>query len=147
MTTENSDLNDIGETSSEYNIDYNRKHDCYLVKCENELVFYDYENCPYITSLLFGNKTICFGQSFLEDAIKDFTIEGNNLIHVAELNNITIANKLDMSYGSYIKHNLHAVERKLNAKINKNEGLVKRLDCGKRQPIINKFSFIPISNT
>ena len=63
------------------------------------------------------------------------------------MNNKTKANKLDMSYGSYIKHNLHAVEWKLNAMINKNEGLVERLDCGKRHRKIKKFNFLPISNT
>ena len=41
---------------------------------------------------------------------------------------ITIANKLDMSYDFYIKHNKPAVEWKLNAMINKNKSLINKLD-------------------
>ena len=37
---------------------------------------------------------------------------------------ITISNKMDMSYDFYIKHNAHAVERKLIKMINKEETLL-----------------------
>ena len=49
----------------------------------------------------------------------DFKNKGYTFNHVAEMNIITIANKLDMSYDFCIKHNMHAVEWKINAMINK----------------------------
>ena len=52
--------------------------------------------------------------------VDDFENKGNNFDHFDEMNLITIANKLDMSYNFYFKHNMHAVEWKLNAMINKN---------------------------
>ena len=36
---------------------------------------------------------------------------------------ITITNKMNMWHDFYIKHNMHAIERKLNAMINKNKNL------------------------
>ena len=41
---------------------------------------------------------------------------------------ITIANKMDMSYGFYIKHNISALEWKLNAMININKSLINEFD-------------------
>ena len=35
---------------------------------------------------------------------------------------------MDMSYDFYIKHNMHAVEWKLNAMINKNKNLIIEFD-------------------
>ena len=66
--------------------------------------------------------------------------------HLAEMQIITIANKLDMSYDFYIKHNMHAVEWRLNAIINQNRNLINKLNRTKRHPIITKFSHVPISN-
>ena len=89
--------------------------------------FNDYEYCPYITSKLFDNKTMCFWQKFSEEAIKDFNNIGYNFNHIAEMNIITIANKLDM-YHFYIKHNMHAVEWKLNAMINEDKNLMNKFN-------------------
>ena len=44
------------------------------------------------------------------------------------MNIITLANKLDMSHDLYMKHNMHAVEWKLKAMINKNKNLVNKFD-------------------
>ena len=55
------------------------------------------------------------------------------------MNIITIANKLDMSNDVYIKHNMHAVEWKINAMIN--EG-----DRSKCHPLIRKNSHVPLNN-
>ena len=49
------------------------------------------------------------------------------------------ANKLDMSYDFNIKHNMHAVERKLNAKINKNKSLINEFNRIRRHPLNRKF--------
>ena len=51
----------------------------------------------------------------------------------------TIANKLDMSYDFYIKHNMLAVELKLNAMINKNESLINNFNRNWLDPLNRKF--------
>ena len=56
--------------------------------------------------------------NFLEKVIDDFKNQGYNFKYIAEMNIITIANKLDMSYDFYIKHNTHAVEWRFNAMMN-----------------------------
>ena len=54
----------------------------------------------------------------LEKVIDDFKDKVYTFNHIAEIHNVTIANKKDMSYDFYTKHNMHAVEGKLNAMIN-----------------------------
>ena len=55
------------------------------------------------------------------------------------MNVITIANKMDMSYDFYIKHNMHAVDWKLNAMINKNKSLINKFCDNWRHPLNRKF--------
>ena len=62
---------------------------------------------------------MCSWYKFLENVISDFKDEGDNFNDIAEMNNITVADKLDMSYEIYIKDIMHAVEWKPNAMINK----------------------------
>ena len=52
---------------------------------------------------------------------------------------ITIANKVDMSYDFYIKHNMCALERKLNTMINTNKSLINKFDRNWRHPLNKKF--------
>ena len=88
------------------------------------LVFNDYENCPFIKSKLSDNKSLHSREKFIENVIKDFKSKGYNFNHIAEMNFITIGNKMDMSYDFYIKHNMRAVEWKLIIMIKKNEFLI-----------------------
>ena len=60
------------------------------------------------------------------------------------MNITTKANKTDMSYDFYIRHNTHAVERKLSAKIDKNKSLINQLNW--RHALIRRFEHVPISN-
>ena len=62
--------------------------------------------------------------------------------HIAEMNFLAIADKLDMSYDFYIKHNMCALEWRLNAMINK-KNLISKLDRSKRHPLIRKYSHVP----
>ena len=78
--------------------------------------------------------------------ITDFKDEGYNLNLIAEMNIITIVNKLDMSYGFYIKHNMQAVGWKLKAKVDKNKNLFNRLDRSRCHPLIRDFSHVPFKN-
>ena len=48
--------------------------------------------------------------------------------HRAEMDIITMTNKLYMSYDFYIRHNMHAVEWKLLAVINKTKNLTNELN-------------------
>ena len=77
-------------------------------------------------------------KSFSEKAIDDFKNKASNFNLIQGLNNITIANKMDMSYDFYVKHKMHAVERKLNAMINKKK-LVKSFRKNWRHPLNRKI--------
>ena len=66
-------------------------------------------------SKLSDNKTTIPWKNFLETVIDDFKDKGYTFHHIAEMLIITIAHKMD------IKHNMHAVEWKINAMINKNK--------------------------
>ena len=46
---------------------------------------------------------------------------------------------MDMSYDSYFKHNIHAIEWKVNAMINKNKSLIIKVDRNWRHPLNRKF--------
>ena len=52
---------------------------------------------------------------------------------------ITIANKLDMTYDFYLKHNMCGLEWKLNAMINKKESLINKFPQNWRHPLNRKF--------
>ena len=62
------------------------------------------------------------------------------------MNIITMANKMDMSYDFYIKHNRHAVQWKLITMINKNETLINKINRNWRHPLARKFIHVPILN-
>ena len=68
------------------------------MKCEFTLVFNDNQYCPYVTSELYSNKTMCYWYKLLEKVIKDFKAKRYKFNHITEMNNITNVNKLDMSY-------------------------------------------------
>ena len=57
---------------------------------------------------------MCYLYKILENVISDFKDKGYNFNHITEMNIITIANKMDMSVVFYNKHNMHAVEWRLN---------------------------------
>ena len=64
--------------------------------------------------------------------------KGYNFKHIEEMNIITIANNLDMTCDFYIKHNIHAVEWKLNAMINKTKSLINNFNRNWRHPLNRK---------
>ena len=53
---------------------------------------------------------------------------------------------MDTSYDFYFRHNMHAVEWKLNALISKNKILIKRINRKCRHPLIINIEHVPISN-
>ena len=52
---------------------------------------------------------------------------------------------MDMSCDFYIRHNMHAVEWKLNAMVNKSKTLFNKLDRSKGHLLITKFSQVPFN--
>ena len=64
--------------------------------------------------------------------------KGYNFKNFEEKNIITMANKMDMSYDIYIKHNMHAVEWKIFS-INKNKALINKFIPNWRLPLNRKF--------
>ena len=82
-------------------------------------MFNDYQFCPYVTSNLSDETTMILWSNFLLKVIDDFENQGYILNHIAEVKNLAIANKTYMLYDYYIRHNMHAVEWKLNAMINR----------------------------
>ena len=76
---------------------------------------------------------------FLENVNDDFKILAYNFNHIEEMNYITIANKMEMSYAFQIKRNMHAVEWKLNAMINKNKKLMNLFNRNWRHPLSRKM--------
>ena len=71
---------------------------------------------------------MCFWQKFLENAIDDLKNKGYNFNHLAEINIITIVNKMDMSHDFYITHKMCSLYWKLNKKLSKNPKLTNNLN-------------------
>ena len=65
--------------------------------------------------------------------------KGYNLNHTGEMNIITKSDEMDMAYDFYFKHNLQAVERKMNAMNEKNKKLISKFNEAWRYPLIRKF--------
>ena len=92
-----------------------------------------------MTSKLSDNKTIIPWKSFFGKVIDGFKDKGYIFNHIAEMHIITIANKMDISYDFYIKHNLHAIDWKPNAMINKSKSLINKIDRNWIHPLNRKF--------
>ena len=104
-------------------------------------------NAVHLSSLNYWNMNQCIlGRNLKKILNKDFISKGYNFNHIAEMNIIKIANKLEISYDFYFKHNMHAVEWKLIAIINKNKSLIKELGRNWRHPLVRKFIHVPILN-
>ena len=100
------DIIDVDEAFYFYIIEHNKKFYYYLVKCQFKLVLIDYQFCPYVTSKISDTKTLIPWKNSLEAVIDGLKNEGYTLDRVAEMHFIIIANKLNMSYDFYIKHNM-----------------------------------------
>ena len=79
------------------------------------------------------------GRLFLEKVMSDFKNKGYNFKNIEQMNNITIAHEMYMSYDFYNKHNMHAVEWILSSTINKNKNLITKFNRNWRHPLNRKF--------
>ena len=78
-------------------------------------------------------------KNFLMKVIDDFKDKRYTFNLIAEMHIITIAIKMDMSYDFYIKHNMCALEWKLNAIINNNKSVINEFDCKWKHPLNRKL--------
>ena len=62
------------------------------------------------------------------------------------MKNITKAKKLNMSYDFHVRHNMHAVEWKLRALINRNKNLINKLGRKWRHPLVRNINNVSLSN-
>ena len=132
-------MSDVDEAFHLYIIEHNKNFDYYLMKCQFSLVFNEYHYCPYVTSKLSDNRTMISWSNFSEKLFSDFKDKVFTFNHIAEMHNITLANKLDTAHDFNIKHNMNAVEWKINAMINRNKSLINKFDRNLRQPFNRKF--------
>ena len=97
-----------------YVIEHNEKYYYYLFKCQFKLFLKDNQHSSYVTSNLFDTKTMISWSNSLEKVIIGMKYRGYKFNYIEEMKIITMARKTHMPYDYYIKHNLHAVEWKLN---------------------------------
>ena len=81
------------------------------MKSQFKIIFNDYQYCPYVTSNLSDNKTMISWSNFLENVIDDFKNKGKTFNRIAEMDIITIANNLDLSYIFYFRHYMMLLKR------------------------------------
>ena len=71
--------------------------------------------------------------------VDDFKDKGYVFGPLAEVHIITVGNKKGMSFDFYLKQNMHAIEWKLNAMVNKNKSLITKFPCNWRHSLNKKF--------
>ena len=119
--------------------DHNKKIIQHLLKGKFKLVFNKNQDYKYLLTDMINNTTNISWSNYLREAIDSLITEGYDFDHIAEMDIITLAHKRDMTYDFYLKHNMPAVEWKLNAVINKDKSLVNKFPRYWRQPINIKF--------
>ena len=92
------------------------------------------------------NTTNISWSSYLREAIDSLKEEGYHFNYIAEMYIITLAHKRDITNDFYLKHNMSAFERKLNAVINKDKNLVNKFPRNLTHPINTKFGCYRNSN-
>ena len=129
-----------------YISEHDKKYDYHLIKNDFELVSSKYEHCPHLKCDYLNNTIVFSWQKVLEEVVDDYKDKGYTFDRIDELNIITIADKMDMSYDFYIKHNMHADEWKVISMINKNKTLINKLHRKWNHPLMRKFCHIPFNN-
>ena len=93
-----------------------------------------------------NNRITISSAYLLNDANNDINNQGYTFDRIDEFNIITIADKMDMLYHFYFKHNICDLEWKLFVMINKNKNIFKKLDRSKHHLLIGTFSNVPFKN-
>ena len=139
LSLKNVDIKDVDETFYLYKIDHNKKFNHYLVNGHLKLLFNNNQDCKYITTGMINNTTKILWSNYLREAIDCLKEEGYDFNYIAEMHNITLVHKRDMTYDFYLKHNMSAFEWKLNEVINKDKNLFNKFPRNWRHPINTNF--------
>ena len=83
---------------------------------------------------MIDNRTFISWSNCLRDEIINLKEEGYHFNHIAEMDFLTLADKRDMTYDFYFKHNMSALKWKLNAMINKDKNLIDKFPQDWRHP-------------
>ena len=89
------------------------------MKGQFKLVFKKNQDCKFLMTDTINNTTKTSWSNYFREAINNLQEEGYHFNHIAEMDIITLAHKRDMTYDFYSKHNMPALEWKLNAMIDK----------------------------
>ena len=90
-------------------------------------------------SNLTDNKTMVSWKIFLEIKISNLKNDGFDFSHISQMNFIIVCNKMDMTYDFYMKHNMPAVEWKINQLIIKDKNLINKFPSTWFHPLNRKF--------
>ena len=142
LTIEKPNIDNVDEVFYAYIIQHIEQYDHYLIKCQFKLVFNGNHYSTWIKSNLFKEKTIISWKKYLKNVTDDFKNKGYNFSHFEEMNIMTKSNEMDMSDNFYNKHNMHAVEWKLKAMINKNKNSLNKFNETWRQPLNGKLATV-----
>ena len=122
-------------------IDHNKKFNHYLLKGEFKLVFNDNQDCKYIMTGMIDNRAFVSWSNYLREAISNLKEEGYHFDYIAEVDILTLAHKRVMTNDFYMKHNMPAVEWKLNQLVSKDKSLINKFPQNWRHPIITIFDY------
>ena len=139
LSLKNVDNKDVDEILFLYMKDHNKKFNHYLTKGEFKLVFNNNQDCKNIMTGMIDKKTFVSWSNYLKETIDRLKAKGYVFNHIAEMDNITLAYKRDMTYDFYVQHNMSAFEWKLNGTINKEKNLIINFPRNWRHPNISKI--------
>ena len=139
MSLKNVDIKDVDEILYFYLKDHNKKFNHYLLKGEFKLVFNNNQDCKHLITCMNNITTIVSWSDFLREAIDSLKEERYDFIYIAEMDIIPLAQKRDLTYDFYLKHNMTPFEWKREAMIDKDKNLTNKLPQNLRQPISTKF--------
>ena len=88
---------------------------------------------------MIDNRAFVSWSNYLREAISNLKEGGYDFKYIAEMDIITLAHRRDMTYDFHLKHNMPAIEWKLNAMINKDKSLINKFPQSWRHPINTKF--------
>ena len=107
-------------------------------KCDFEKVFNDFT--PHIKTHFHHNTAIINLKRYLLCWTECFIDRGQNFSHNKEINNTTIKDEMNMTFGCYNKHPMQAVDLRLHMIIAKNPHLINSLGRYSNHPFIKKYS-------
>ena len=139
LSFKNIDIKDVDEILYLYMKDYNKIFTQYLLKGQFKLALNN-KDCKYLMTDMIINTTNVSWSNYLRDIISKLKEEGYDFSHIAEMDMITLAHKCDMTYDFYLKHNMSAIEWKLNAIIIKDKNLINKFPKNWRHPINTRFN-------